>query len=133
MEIILGKERRRWSAAQKRAIGAETMAAGSVARVARRHGANPAMVFAWRKQLGASAVEAPPARVAPVELVAPIAMVESTAPLMTADRTEPKPSAAAALIDVEIGPDIRLRINAGADAAVAAAVAKALAQDLARR
>ena len=139
MEIILGKERRRWSAAQKRAIVAETMAAGSVTRVARRHGANPAMVFAWRKKFGAPAVEATPRlqappQFAPVELIAPMVRAQ-TPPAPTAERAASPATKAAlsALIDVEIGADIRLRINAGADAEVAAAVAKALAKDLARR
>lgn len=40
MDIILGKERKRWSKDQKREIVAETLAAGEVASVARRHGAN---------------------------------------------------------------------------------------------
>jgi transposase-like protein len=139
MEIILGKERRRWSAAEKRAIVAETIASGSVTRVARRHGANPAMVFAWRKKYGAAAVEATPRleappRFAPVELIAPAARTEPQ-PTPIAERTASPTIAAApsALIDVEIGADIRLRINAGADAEVAAAVAKALTQGPARR
>lgn len=137
MEIILGKERRRWSAAEKRAIVAETIASGSVTRVARRHGANPAMVFGWRKKFGASAVEAtaPGPRFTPVELIAPSA--EAAPPAPAGVREKPASpaiaSASSALIDVEIGADIRLRINAGADAEVAAAVAQALAQGPARR
>jgi hypothetical protein len=43
MDIILGKERKRWSEDQKREIVAETIAAGEVTGVARRHGANPSM------------------------------------------------------------------------------------------
>jgi transposase-like protein len=129
MEIILGKERRRWSAAEKRTIVAETITAGSVTRVARRHGANPAMVFAWRKKFGALAVEATSSgpRFAPVELIAP-----SPKPAPEGVRERPASVATtsipSALIDVEIGADIRLRINVGADAALAAAVAQALAR-----
>lgn len=139
MEIILGRERRRWSAAEKRAIVAETITVGSVTRVARRHGANPAMVFAWRRKFGAPVVEATPrpqapTQFVPVELIAPTARAEM-GPLPRIERaaspaTKAPPSA---LIDVEIGADIRLRINAGADATVAAAVAQALTQALARR
>jgi transposase-like protein len=135
MEIILGKERRRWSAAEKRTIVAETITAGSVTRVARRHGANPAMVFAWRKKFGASAVEATPRlealpRFAPVELIAPSPETAPPAP----EGVRERPASAAitsipsALIDVEIGADIRLRINVGADATLAAAVAQALSR-----
>lgn len=138
MEIILGKERRRWSADEKRAIVAETIAAGEVTRVARRHGANPAMVFAWRKQFGASAVEASRASAfVPVEVIAPQG---ASGPPRTPIARLPTPSispsvaeaptqgatAAPTLIDVEIGADIRLRIRAGAEPALAAAVAKAL-------
>lgn len=141
MEIILGRERRRWSASQKRAIVAETIAAGEVARVARRHGANPAMVFAWRKQFGGSAIEASRAPAfAPVEVIAPLeasgavrrtpiaplsppAIIASPAEASAQSATA---SSASALIDVEIGADIRLRIRAGAEPALAAAVAKAL-------
>jgi transposase-like protein len=53
VDIILGRERRRWPLEVKRAIVAETIASGEVSSVARRHGAAPSMVFAWRKQLGA--------------------------------------------------------------------------------
>ena len=49
MDIILGQPRRRWSAEQKRAMVAETLEPGvSVSSVARRHGINPNMLFAWR-------------------------------------------------------------------------------------
>lgn len=136
MEIILGRERRRWSASAKRAIVAETIAAGEVSRIARRHGAHPAMVFAWRKQFGESAVDATPgAGFAPVEVIAPSFRREGTAAAPTMAERAPSRTAeaeACALIDVLIGTDIRLRINAGADPEVAAAVAKALAQGLAR-
>jgi transposase-like protein len=118
VEIILGWERRRWSTDRKRAIVAETIAAGGVARVARRHGANPAMVFAWRKQFGASIVEASraPAFV-PIEVIAPPAASHSVCSA---------PPAPSPLIEVEIGADIRLRIKSGAEPALAAAVARAL-------
>lgn len=143
MEIILGKERRRWSADEKRAIVAETIAAGEVTRVARRYGANPAMVFAWRKKFAASSIEASraPAFV-PVEVMArqdplrtpPLAPSPASFVAVPSEAAAQAQSAASSvLIDVEIGADIRLRINAGADAEVAAAVAKALTQGPARR
>ena len=51
MEVILGKERRRWSEDEKRALVAETFAEGStVNSVARRHRVNSSMLFVWRKQ-----------------------------------------------------------------------------------
>lgn len=132
MEIILGKERRRWSSEAKRAIVAETIASGEVTRVARRHGANPAMVFAWRKQFGASKVEAAgsPAFV-PVEVIAPAGASSRAAPVAASTPGAALPVEAfgahgPSLIDVEIGADIRLRIRSGAEPALAAAVAKAL-------
>ena len=51
MEVILGKERRRWSEEEKRALVTKTFVEGAtVNAVARRHRINPSMLFTWRKQ-----------------------------------------------------------------------------------
>ena len=53
LEIFTGAGRRRsWSAEQKAAIVAESLAGvESVSAVARRHGLTPPQLFAWRRQL----------------------------------------------------------------------------------
>lgn len=52
MEIILGKERRRWSEADKRRIVLETFEPGvTCLSVARRHQISNGMLFTWRKRL----------------------------------------------------------------------------------
>jgi transposase len=50
IEAITGVERRRkWSAQEKAAIVAESLAEGAVVpEVARRHGLSPQQVFGWR-------------------------------------------------------------------------------------
>src|SRR5512136_1660594 len=50
IEVITGVERRRkWSAQEKAAIVAESLAEGAVvSEVARRHGLNPQQLFGWR-------------------------------------------------------------------------------------
>jgi transposase len=128
VDIILGKERRQWTDAMKRAIVAETIAAGAVSPVARRHGAAPSMVFAWRKQFGAPSCRARPSSppIAPCDQVGAI----SDFALVTVTGT-PVSSAPASSkeggIEIEIGPSIRMRISGGVDPALASAVAKALA------
>src|SRR5215468_12646811 len=53
IEVITGVERRRkWSAQEKAAIVAESLAEGAVvSEVARRHGLNPQQLFGWRARL----------------------------------------------------------------------------------
>jgi transposase len=53
IEVITGVERRRkWSAQEKAAIVAESLAEGAVvSEVARRHGLSPQQVFGWRARL----------------------------------------------------------------------------------
>ena len=54
MEIIFGKERRRWSDADKRRIVLETFPPGATClQVARRHQLPNGMLFMWRKRLRA--------------------------------------------------------------------------------
>jgi len=53
IEVITGVERRRkWSAQEKAAIVAESMAEGAVvSEVARRHGLSPQQLFGWRASM----------------------------------------------------------------------------------
>jgi transposase len=51
LEVITAAGRRRWSAADKARIVAETLAVDAVvSEVARRHGLTPQQVFTWRRQ-----------------------------------------------------------------------------------
>jgi transposase len=114
LEIINGEPRRRRSDEEKLAILAEVSQFGSVSRVARRHGINPSMVFAWRKKFCPSPESAPSIPFAPVALI-------------------PEPPGSLPAVLVTLGTDIRLSIAPGTDAALAAAVAGALAPFAARR
>jgi transposase len=116
MEIILGKERRRWSEEAKRALLAEAEQHGeTVTGVARRHGLNASMLFAWRKQLDcAPASEAmSPGRFMPLAIAAIASPASSANPC-------PAPT-----IELELG-GARVRIVGAVDADLVAAVLKAL-------
>lgn len=118
MDIILGKERKRWSEGQKREIVAETLAPGeTVTGVARRHGANPSMVFGWRKRMLEEnrAQRAPQPAFMPVMLAPP-----SPAPPLTNTASE------APTIDVAFACGARLRVAGAADPALVAGIVKAL-------
>src|SRR5260370_8616616 len=54
VEVITGPERRRcWSAEQKRAIVAESLAPGAVVtEIARRAEIGPGQIYHWRRELG---------------------------------------------------------------------------------
>src|ERR1700722_8072287 len=87
IEVITGVERRRkWSAQEKVAIVAESLAEGAViSEVARRHGLSPQQLFGWRSRLRDAVKGSVPASDATPAFVP--AIVEG----------EPPPSAALAL------------------------------------
>src|SRR5712691_7883242 len=76
------ERRRRWSAAEKLRVVAESLSAGSsVAEFARRHDIHPNLVHAWRRQARTGELSVTPegeARFVPVAVVA-----ESSAALAT--------------------------------------------------
>ena len=116
MDIILGKERRRWSEDAKRAIVAETLAAGEVASVARSHGANPSMVFSWRKRF--------------LEEQRPVGAMPGFMPVALATATAAEPSVTVAgdtpTIDVAFSCGARLRVTGAVDPNLVAGIVKAL-------
>jgi transposase len=117
VEIILGEARRRWREDDKRALVAETFVDGeTVNGVARRHNINPSMLFSWRRQyreaLTPAALSSPPIGFAPIA----IALPEPSAP----------PPPAMALIELEFGGGVHLRISGSVDPDLAAAVVKAM-------
>ena len=115
MEIILGKERRRWSESQKHAIVAETLVEGAtVTGVALRRGVSRSMLFAWRKHLlGELSARSATTRFLPVALTPP------TAPLASEASDAPT-------IDVAFACGARLRVAGAVDPALVAGIVKEL-------
>jgi transposase-like protein len=111
MDIILGKERKRWSEDQKREIVAETVAAGEVTSVARRHGANPSMVFGWRKRF--------------LEEQRPSAL-SSFMPVALGTAPQSHAATEAPTIDLAFACGARLRVMGPVDADLVAGIVKAL-------
>ena len=118
MDIILGKERKRWSEDQKREIVAETFQPGeTVTGVARRHGANPSMVFSWRKQLMEQQT-----REAPQNAFMPVALAPPASPT-------PSPMEAAfeaPTIDLTFACGARLKLTGAVDPELVAGIVKAI-------
>jgi transposase len=111
MTVMSGAERRRkWSLEQKRAIVAEAFSAGSsVSAVARREDVCTGLIYRWRQDLRTGG--SPPS-FSPVVL-----LPEPTAPSGS--------STADGSIVVELG-QARIRIGAGASAALVTATLRAL-------
>jgi transposase len=100
VEVLTGApRRRRWSAAEKAAIVAESLAPGAVtSTIALRHGLHRNQLYAWRRELR-SAVVADAG--VPVPAFVPIVAQERVA-------------AGSAAIEIEIG-DMVLRASPGVD------------------
>ena len=115
MEIILGKERRRWLESQKRAIVAETLVAGAtVTGVALARGVSRSMLFAWRKRLlGDVSAQSGSPRFMAVTLTPTAAALVSEA-------------SGAPTIDVVFACGARLRVAGAADPVLVAGIVKAL-------
>jgi transposase len=100
VEVLTGTpRRRRWSAAEKAAIVAESLASGAVAStVALRHGLHRNQLYAWRRQLRSAA--AADAGICMPDFVPVVA--------------ESRGASRTAVIEIEIG-GIVLRADAGVD------------------
>jgi transposase len=117
VDIILGKERRRWSREDKLAIVAETFAPGAVIlKIARRREISSGQIHTWRKQFRAELgfperktdppISAPPMRFMPVAITA---------------------EAPATMIEVELASGTKVKISGGVEASMMMALIKALA------
>ena len=108
-EVITGPERRRrWSAAQKRAIVAESLAPGAVVTaIARRAEICPGQIYRWRREIGGGNGFAQ-------VLIAPVG---------DGDGCPASPA-----IEIEFAEKARVRIPASIPAGLAAAVVKALSE-----
>jgi len=107
VEVITGPERRRrWSAEQKRAIVAESLAPGAVVtEIARRGDICPGQIYRWRREIRVGSGFAQ-------VLIAPVG--------------DGAGYPAASAIEIEFASKARLRIPASIPAGLAAAVVKAL-------
>jgi transposase len=130
IEVITGVERRRkWSAQEKAAIVAESLAEGAVvSEVARRHGLSPQQVFGWRARLreavkgAAPSSDARPAFVPAVvedEPPSPAAPALPAVVAMSAAGADPAP------IEIALGGVI-VRVRGEADPRVLTTVLRAL-------
>jgi transposase len=130
IEVITGIERRRkWSAQEKAAIVAESLAEGAVvSEVARRHGLSPQQLFGWRARLrdavngSAQSSDATPAFVPAIvedELPSPAAPALPAVVAMSAAGVDPAP------IEIALGGVI-VRVRGEADPRALTTVLKAL-------
>ena len=107
VEVITGPERRRrWSAEQKRAIVAESLAPGAVVtEIARRADICPGQIYRWRRE---------------------VRVGSGFAPVLIAAVGDSAGCGAAPAVELEFAGKVRLRIPASIPAEQAAAVVKAL-------
>ncbi len=116
MDIILGKERRRWSRADKLSTVAETFEPGAVIlEVARRRQVSSGQIHTWRKQFRAELgfperETAAPAAPPPMQFM-PVAITAG---------------APATMIEVELAGGVKIKISGGVDGALMMALIKAL-------
>ena len=90
MELITGRERRRrWSAADKLRIVAESHEPGALIRaVAARHGVCESLVFTWRRQVREGVLVAPE-----MPVFMPVQMLETPRPTVaTLSSPPPRPA-----------------------------------------
>jgi transposase len=107
VEVITGPERRRrWSAEQKRAIVAESVAPGAVVtEIARRAEICPSQIYRWRREIRVS---------------------RGFAQVLIAPAGDGAGCAMAPAIEIEFAEKARVRIPASIPSGLAAAVVKAL-------
>ena len=122
--------RRRWSAAEKAAIVAESYAVGAkVTEVAARHGLNDSVLFTWRRRAVdpngvASSVAAERLQPAMTTFV-PVTVCDSAAAADAIAAAPPVPPGLTGLIEIAVA-DVSIRVTAGTDAATLAMVLAAV-------
>jgi transposase len=115
IEVITGRERRRWwSEEQKRAIVAESFAPGAiVSDIARRADISSSQIYRWRQEL----------RATPITGFTPVLIATESSATNTEDS-----SSAAPAIELEFIGKVRVRIPVSVPPELAAAVVKALSR-----
>jgi len=102
---IVANTRRRWSREEKQAIVEEASGlCANVSAVARRHGLNPALLYRWKKELGAIDQERP--------TLLPVAIVPET----PTDKVDIKPDQATE-IEIVLGNGRRICVRQDIDSA----------------
>lgn len=119
IEVFTGTgRRRRWSAAEKAAIVAESFGAEeTVSAVARRHGLTPQQLFAWRRGARQEPEPSAPALFVPAVVEAP-----AVAP---GPKRRRRSAGAEGSIELEVG-GVTVRVGRGADTKTITAVIRAL-------
>jgi transposase len=130
IEVITGDDRRRkWSAQEKVAIVAESLAEGAVvSEIARRHGLNPQQLFGWRARLRDAVKGRAPSSEATPAFVPAIVEDEppsTTVPALPAAVATVAASVNPAPIEIALGGVI-VRVHGEADPRALATVLKAL-------
>ncbi len=97
---VVAETRRKWSAAERRQIVAETEAA-SVSSVARKHGAATSLVFRWRREAGLAGKKSTRK---PATAFVPVAL-----PALT--HAAPAPGIDRGVIEIELAGGRRLRVS----------------------
>jgi transposase len=111
VEVITSEQRRRhWSRAEKERIVAAALEPGAtMLGVARAFGVHSSQVFRWRQQLCSKAAAAPDFTAVSI----------ATGPREVASNR-------GGSIEIELGPEVRIRISGAADTATVSAVLAAL-------
>lgn len=120
-----GSRRRRWSAARKAMVVAESLVAGAkVSEVAARHGVNANMLSAWRGQVSAGGMARSGPKSAPISSAVTFAPVKVVAAGRQSDaRADLRPAAGA--IEIVLG-DASIRVAKGVDTATLSRVLAAV-------
>ena len=126
----MGIRRRRWSAAEKAAIVAESYEVGAkVTEVAARHGLNESVLFTWRRRAMEPKVVASPVPTERLQPAAtafvPVTICDATASADAMAAASPAPPRPAGLIEIAVA-DASIRVTAGADAVTLAMVLAAV-------
>jgi len=132
VEVITGRQRRRrWTAAEKRQIVAESLEAGAnISDVARRHGVARGLLTVWRRQVSSADASQKPQQ----NFVAVRIEGEASAPKDSPLSTEPDGVATALAvrtrgrIEIDIA-GARIRIESGVDRATLTMVLAAVRGD----
>jgi transposase len=119
VEVLGGVERRRrWSRDEKMRILAESLEPGvTVSEVARRNDVAPSVLFSWRRQARLPPPGAP--ALVPVMIADPDA---ATAPAASQPGRTRGPAKERGLIEIDLGGDRRVRVDAGVNAKALARV-----------
>jgi transposase len=125
MELITGRERhRRWSAADKLLIVAETREPGArISGVAARHGICESLIYTWRRQAREGVLVAPE-----IPVFFPVQMFETPQPTAPAGSRSSSPPARppSGLIEIELGNGRQVRVGSDVNLAALRRVLTAL-------